>query len=122
VRDGQERRVPGVQELLVIAVVALLVFGPERLPEVARTAARAIARFRREAQRNIAEVRRIAAIDELERELRDAGRELRDVGVDMGVARPRRGDGRRGSNAPAAPGATGPRAADDPPPTDPDAT
>ncbi len=31
----------------MIAVVALLVFGPRRLPEIARTAGRAMAEFRR---------------------------------------------------------------------------
>ena len=39
---------PGPQELLVIAVVALLVFGPDRLPEVARNAAKLLNRLRSE--------------------------------------------------------------------------
>jgi sec-independent protein translocase protein TatB len=117
--------VPGVQELLVIAVVALLVFGPERLPEVARTAARTLARVRSEAQRNIAEFRRIAAVDELERELRDAGRELREAGTELGRARPpagaRRAEPRRAAGSPGS-GPVAMRPLDDPPPTDPDAT
>lgn len=37
----------GLPELLVIAVVALIVVGPERLPEAARTLGRGIAEFRR---------------------------------------------------------------------------
>lgn len=37
----------GLPELLVILVVALLVLGPKRLPEVARTLGKGLAEFRR---------------------------------------------------------------------------
>ena len=37
----------GAQELAIICVVALLVFGPKRLPELARTLGRGMAEFRR---------------------------------------------------------------------------
>jgi Tat protein translocase TatB subunit len=37
----------GPFEILVVAVVALVVFGPEKLPEIARTIGRALADFRR---------------------------------------------------------------------------
>ena len=37
----------GMTELLVILVVALIVFGPTRLPELARSLGRAMAEFRR---------------------------------------------------------------------------
>ncbi len=37
----------GFQELLVIFVVALLVFGPKRLPELARGLGKSLAEFRR---------------------------------------------------------------------------
>lgn len=37
----------GFTEILVILVVALLVFGPERLPELARNLGRGLAEFRR---------------------------------------------------------------------------
>ena len=37
----------GMPELLVILVVALLVLGPKRLPEVARSLGRGMAEFRR---------------------------------------------------------------------------
>ena len=36
----------GVPEMLIIMVVALLVFGPERLPELARTVGRAVGRVK----------------------------------------------------------------------------
>jgi Tat protein translocase TatB subunit len=38
----------GMPELLVIFVVALVVLGPKRLPEVARTLGKAMAEFRRQ--------------------------------------------------------------------------
>jgi TatA/E family protein of Tat protein translocase len=37
----------GFTELLVILVVALLVFGPQRLPELARSLGKSLAEFRR---------------------------------------------------------------------------
>jgi len=37
----------GVQELAIILVVALLIFGPKRLPELARTLGKGLAEFRR---------------------------------------------------------------------------
>jgi TatA/E family protein of Tat protein translocase len=37
----------GFQELLVILAIALLVFGPKRLPELARSLGRGLAEFRR---------------------------------------------------------------------------
>ncbi len=39
----------GMPELLVILVVALVVLGPKRLPELARTLGKAMAEFRRHA-------------------------------------------------------------------------
>jgi len=36
----------GVSELLLIGVVALLVFGPKRLPEVGKALGRAVSEFR----------------------------------------------------------------------------
>mgnify|MGYP001462857234 FL=1 len=37
----------GLQELLIILVVALLIFGPSKLPEMARSLGRGLAEFRR---------------------------------------------------------------------------
>jgi Tat protein translocase TatB subunit len=61
----------GFPELLVILVVALLVLGPKRLPEVARTLGKGLAEFRkataditeelRDAQRSLEEETRAAA-------------------------------------------------------------
>ena len=43
----------GFPELFVVAVLTLLVFGPDRLPELARNAAKFISRFRSEASKSI---------------------------------------------------------------------
>lgn len=39
----------GPMEIVVVAVVALIVFGPQRLPEIARTLGRTLNEFRRQA-------------------------------------------------------------------------
>jgi sec-independent protein translocase protein TatB len=115
--------VPGIQELIVIAVVALLVFGPDRLPEVARNAAKLLQRFRAETQRSVDELKRAAEVQDLDRELRGLGRELRETRDEVtrgftqavqsaGGPPPRRDAG----------GATTPAIGTGPPPFDPEAT
>ena len=37
----------GIQELVIILVVALIVLGPKRIPEIARSLGRGLAEFRR---------------------------------------------------------------------------
>ena len=37
----------GPLEILVVAVIALIVFGPQRLPEIARTVGKTLAQLRR---------------------------------------------------------------------------
>jgi sec-independent protein translocase protein TatA len=39
----------GPAEMLMVAVIALIIFGPQRLPEIARTVGKAIAEFKRQA-------------------------------------------------------------------------
>lgn len=68
---------PGPQELLLIAVVALLVFGPNRLPEVARNAAKVINRIRAETTKSVDELKRAAELEGLDREWKDVSAELR---------------------------------------------
>ena len=52
----------GFPELVTILVVALLVLGPERLPEVGRALARLVVEFRRATE----ELKRELGVDELE--------------------------------------------------------
>lgn len=54
----------GPWEILVIAVVGLLVFGPNRLPELGRSLGRALREFRRASQELREEVRK--AVEEAE--------------------------------------------------------
>lgn len=69
----------GLPELLVIAVLALLVFGPDRLPELARQAGKAIAKFRAETSKSVEELKRAADLQDLEREFKNVTRDIRDV-------------------------------------------
>jgi Tat protein translocase TatB subunit len=65
----------GVPELLVILVVALIVLGPKRLPEVAKTLGKGLAEFRRATSDLTDELR--SAQTTIEREARDAERAVR---------------------------------------------
>lgn len=56
----------GPMELVVIVVVALLIFGPQRLPEFARTLGKGLAEFRRASN----ELRQTLALDDLQNDLR----------------------------------------------------
>ncbi|QJA06884.1 twin-arginine translocase subunit TatB [Thermosulfurimonas marina] len=63
----------GFPELVTILVVALLVLGPEKLPEVGRAMARLVVEFRRATE----ELKRELGVDELE-EAREEIRSLAD--------------------------------------------
>ncbi len=52
----------GGNELVIILIFAFLIFGPDKLPQIARTLGRAIARFR-DAQNEVSEVIRSEVID-----------------------------------------------------------
>jgi TatA/E family protein of Tat protein translocase len=68
----------GPLELVVILVVALLVFGPKRVPELARTLGRGLTEFRRASN----DLRKTLALDELQQDLR------RDLSGDQTIHRP----------------------------------
>ena len=68
----------GFSELLVIAVVALIVLGPERLPMAARFAGLWVRKARAQWYSVKSEFEREMAADELRRSLADPARELRD--------------------------------------------
>ena len=114
----------GFPELFVVGVLALLVFGPERLPELARNTAKFINRFRAEASRSIADLREAADIGDLEREVRSIRGELTGARDDITRSLREPADAVRGAvkevsaGGPtgSVPGGTGP------PPFDPEAT
>lgn len=59
----------GFSELLLVGLVALIVFGPERLPGAARTAGLLIGRLKRSFQSIKDEVERELGADEIRRQL-----------------------------------------------------
>ena len=56
----------GFSELMVIAIVALIVIGPERLPKVARTAGHLLGRLQRYVSDVKADINREMQLDELQ--------------------------------------------------------
>ncbi len=74
--DRREPNVPGPQELLLIALVALFVLGPERLPEAARSAARTLARIRKYGVSATQDLKGMADLGEIESEVQELRREL----------------------------------------------
>jgi sec-independent protein translocase protein TatB len=69
----------GFSELLVIAIVALIVLGPERLPKATRFAGLWVRRARAQWYSVKDELERELAADELKRSLKDAQDALRDT-------------------------------------------
>jgi len=104
-------------------VLALLIFGPERLPGIARNVGRVVGQFRREATATLDELKRSADFDEFKGvadEFKGVSKELRTTTSDL-----RRTTTLTGPVASAArPEASGaqPVTAETPPPFDPDAT
>mgnify|MGYP001820031539 CR=1 FL=1 len=68
----------GFAELIIIGVVGLLVIGPERLPGTIRTASLYLNRIRRGFNDIKREVQQELHNDEVMRELREAGQQLKD--------------------------------------------
>lgn len=77
---------PGFWEIVTLAVLALLIFGPERLPKMARNAGRIIAKFKAEAAATIDELKTAADLEEFSGvadEFKQTGRDLRGIGSDL---------------------------------------
>ena len=76
----------GVPELLVILVVALIVLGPKRLPEVAKALGKGLAEFRKATSDLTDELR--GAQTMIEREARDAERPARQRSAAKAAGQP----------------------------------
>lgn len=116
---------PGFWELALLAVLALLIFGPDRLPGMLRSAGRTVGTVRREARTALDELKHASDFDEVRaaaKELRDEGEALRREGQEatrtLGALseQPQRDD--RAARDPARPAADA--AAEAPAPYDPD--
>jgi sec-independent protein translocase protein TatB len=71
---------PGFWEMFFLAVLALLIFGPERLPKMAQQAGEMIAKFKREAAGTVDELKAAAELESftgVARDLRATGEDLR---------------------------------------------
>lgn len=69
----------GLSELMVIAVVALIVLGPERLPRVARTAGHLLGRLQRYVNDVKADINREIQLDELRKVEQQFHQSVREV-------------------------------------------
>ena len=77
---------PGMQELVVIALVALFVLGPERLPEVMRAGGRLLTRVRNYGVTASKELRGVADLkgfSSIEQEVSELRRELDRTRADL---------------------------------------
>jgi len=59
----------GFSELLLIAVISLVVIGPQRLPETVRSVALWVGRFRRAASKIYQEMEKEVGMDDIRRQL-----------------------------------------------------
>jgi sec-independent protein translocase protein TatB len=74
----------GFSELILVGIVALLVIGPERLPETVRTASMWLNRIRRGFNEIKQEVQQELHNDAVLRELRQTGEQLRKEATAIG--------------------------------------
>lgn len=125
---------PGFWEIITLAVLALLVFGPDKLPDLAHNVGKAIAQFKREANATLDELRAAAELEDI----RDVADDVRGVTADLrktaslttsvtsagGTSAAAAGAAATGAAAAAAQQAsvTVPARREGPPPFDPDAT
>lgn len=116
---------PGFWEWAFLGVLALLIFGPDKLPGIARTIGRTLSQVRREAQGAVDELKRAAEVEELRKvgdELKQTAGEIeREAASARTVAAQQTAELRE--QAAARPAGSSPAAvAEGPPPFDPDAT
>ncbi len=88
----------GFAELVLLAIVGLLVIGPERLPETVRTLSAWTSRLRRGFNELKMEVQQELHNDEVMRDLRQTGQQLRQEGERLGQDLRRAGSGEPGDS------------------------
>ncbi len=80
-------------ELIVIAVIGLLVFGPRKLPEIARTLGRTMAELRRAAMEMRTSIERELDVEEVRKATRSAADTIRSEILTGPPPEPGGGDG-----------------------------
>jgi len=74
----------GLPELMIIMIVALLVFGPKKLPEIGRTIGKAVREFKKstdEIKDKFEEQIRVEEFKSLKDDLRDLKKDLREADI-----------------------------------------
>lgn len=107
----------GMQEMLIILVVALIVFGPRKLPQIGKTLGKSVAEFRRtstelrstlEREVQMEEFRAARSeVSELKKDVTDLGRGLDPDGSDPSGSNPPAGKGSPATDSHAGPAASG---------------
>lgn len=113
----------GMQEMLIIMVVALIVFGPRKLPQIGKTLGKSLAEFRRTSTELRNTLEREVEMEEFRsarEEVSGLGRDLRGGLDPAGGAPPpgRRDSGNSGAEEPQVGESAAPREARDPPPNE----
>ena len=70
----------GMPELIVIAVIALIIFGPKRLPEMGRSVGSALREFKKGAESITGEVKDIADVGDIGKDLKSINKEMAETG------------------------------------------
>lgn len=90
----------GLPEIIMLAVLALLIFGPERLPSIARTVGRTVGQIRREATSTFDTLRSEVELDEITDLRTDLRRERDDLRRMTDLSDSNRAGARKAPSAP----------------------
>lgn len=93
----------GFGEIVMLLIVALLIFGPEKLPEVAENVGKTIARFRREASSTLDELKRSADLDEIRGVAKDLRSQTDDLKKSVALTGPVASSARPADRKPSGP-------------------
>lgn len=86
----------GLPELMIIMVLALLVFGPKKLPEIGRTIGKAVREFKRstdEIKDKFEEQIRVEEFKSLKDDLNGLKTDIREVDITKDIAKDLTGNG-----------------------------
>jgi len=86
----------GLPELMVIMILALLVFGPKKLPEIGRTIGKAVREFKRstdEIKEKFEEQIRVDEFKSLKDDLNGLKKDIREVDITKDIAKDLTGNG-----------------------------